>query len=279
MVIREERVFPELDSPLIYNPLYTFRNIGLLWGKTLEQERKIEERRLLYHQFLEEEASYEEEKEEKRSKESQSDREEAVVDGSFGKQSTTLCCCSGSPMPLVAAACFFYFCAFSGNSNVWYLFITHSKGWGPSLIGAYDAYEGFFQFLSMTLVPWLIMKVFKVYVDIYWLLVAYIARAAHYVLLGTAASTGTIFAIAPLLLFGAILAPRSRSIVSQCVSIEEQVDVLSGFCAVQGSAQFFAPLMVYGYTVSVYTAPYATYLFAGLLRLRCIVHSCCAVYP
>ena len=151
---------------------------------------------------------------------------------------------------------------------MWYLFITHSKGWGPSLIGAYDAYEGFFQFLSMTLVPWLIMKVFKVYVDIYWLLVAYIARAAHYVLLGTAASTGTIFAIAPLLLFGAILAPRSRSIVSQCVSIEEQVDVLSGFCAVQGSAQFFAPLMVYGYTVSVYTAPYATYLaFAGLCAL------------
>ena len=259
-MVREEGNFPKEENCLVFNPLHTFRNIGLLWGRTVQQEREIEERR---NQLLGVDTG-EEEKEERQKSVSE-------VDQSEGSAST---CCpryTGSPMPFVSAACFFYFCAFSGNSNVWYLFVTHSMGWGPSLIGAYDAYEGFFQFLSMTLVPWLIMKVFGRYVDIYWLLIGYVARAAHYALLGTVPSTEAVFAIAPLLLFGAILAPRSRSIVSQCVSVEEQVDVLSGFCAVQGSAQFFAPLMAYGYTVSVYSAPYAVYIvFSGLCALGAI---------
>ena len=261
-VVKEEGKFPNLENSLVFNPLHTFRNIGLLWGKTVEEERRISEARQTYDPM----AFVEEEKEDRKSTE-----DEGGHEGENEEKSARRGCsiaCTGSPMPYVAAACYFYFCAFSGNQNVWYLFITHSMGWGPSLIGAYDAYEGFFQFLSMTLVPWIVMKVFKRYVDIYWLLIGYTARAAHYVLLGTASSTSTIFAIAPLLLFGAILAPRSRSIVSQCVTMEEQADVLSGFSAMQGSAQFFAPLMAFGYTLSVYSAPYTIYLvFGGLCAL------------
>lgn len=257
LVVKEEGKFPKLENRLIFNPLHTFRNIGLLWGKTMEAERRIAAARQTYDPL-----AYVEEEKEDRQKNNEDDE-----NGSEGEAAGVGCsiACTGSPMPYVAAACYFYFCAFSGNQNVWYLFITHSMGWGPSLIGAYDAYEGFFQFLSMTLVPWLIMKVFKRYVDIYWLLIGYTARAAHYVLLGTASSTANIFAIAPLLLFGAILAPQSRSIVSQCVDMEEQADVLSGFSAMQGSAQFLAPVMAFGYTLSVYSAPYTIYLvFGGL---------------
>jgi MFS family permease len=266
--VRETDSYPKYENKIIYNPFHTFHNIALLWGKTVEQEKAAWEKSQSVDPLSMIEDDDDGSEREKEGSDSRRSKEE-TCSGTFA--------CTGSPMPFVSVAIYFYFAAFSGNISVWYLFITHTLNWGPDLIGTYDAFEGFMQFLAMTLVPWLIVKACGRYVDIYWLLVGYVTKAVHFVLLGLVGSTTDVFAIAPLMIFSAVITPRTRSIVSQCVTKEEQAAVLSGFSAMQGSAQFLAPLFVYGYTLSVYTAPYAMYLAfsaccaAGALSVLCVL--------
>ena len=242
---------PDYSIKLRWNPGRTFRNLALLWGTTVKVENEKVERRLL---------------------DVDGGDSDTVTTGttisSTSNSNSAEKCYPTSPMPYVSAAFFLFFATYMGNTSIFILFVKHQFQWGPQLIGIYDACEGAFSFLSMIVVPWAVLKIFGQYIDILWIMFAYFCRTVHYTLIGLAPNTTQIFAIVPLLLFASIITPRSRAVISQCVSADQQADVLSGFAALQGLSNFAAPLFVYGYTVTVFTMPYLIYLvFAGLCAL------------
>lgn len=171
-----------------------------------------------------------------------------------------------SPIPYLSLAFFLYFTCYmsaAGSLNVVYL--KHQFSWGPSLIGYYDCAEGLVQLASMTVLPCLITKALGAYVDKWWLLIGYSARALHFLLFGLAPSTTFIFAIVPLLAFSGPLTPRTRAIFSNANSPAMQGTVLSAFSALQSLSTFCAPGFAAGFSVTVFTAPGAMYfLFSGL---------------
>ena len=154
---REQGRFPDYDNPLIFDPLKTFRNVGLLFKKW------------------------------------------------------------DSVLPWTSLAFFLFFVSYMGNNEIIILFVKHKFGWGPALIGYYEASDALTQAFGMILLPWAIKKVMP-YVNTHWLLVGYIAR--------------TVIALA------STITPRSRAIVSNSVLPEEQAAVMSGFSAVQSAATF-----------------------------------------
>ncbi len=203
--------FPDYGSPLIFDPLKTFRNVGLLFEKW------------------------------------------------------------SSVLPWTSLAFFLFFVSYMGNNEIIILFVKHKFGWGPALIGYYEASDALTQAFGMILLPWAIKRVIP-YVDTHWLLVGYIARTVHYLLFAYAGSTAMLFMLVPIIALASTITPRSRAIVSNSVLPEEQAAVMSGFSAVQSAATFCVPGISLGFSYTVYTLPELMYLvFSGLCCVSAIM--------
>jgi len=171
-------------------------------------------------------------------------------------------------LPWVAAAFLLFFVAYQGSNELNILYLKHEMGWGPALVGGYEAAESLMQAAGMTAVPWVIVFFAGQYVDITWLLVAYACRTVHFTLFAVADSNTMYFAILPLLLLAACITPRSRTFVSNSVPPAMQAAAMGGFSALQSCASFLTPLISLAYSYSVY-------LYAGLVYL-CFAALCLA---
>ena len=175
-------------------------------------------------------------------------------------------------MSWVTLAFFLFFLSYQGNNEIIILFVKHQFGWGPALIGYYEAADAATQGIGMMLVPWLITRCLGSYVDLRWLFVGYVFRTLHFFLFAMAPNTETLFGLVPLLLLAANLVPRSRTIVSNSVPREQQAAIMSGFSAVQSVASFSVPLVALGYSYSVYTDPaFMYYVFSALCGLGALL--------
>jgi len=168
-------------------------------------------------------------------------------------------------LPWVAAAFLLFFVAYQGSNELNILYLKHGMGWGPALVGGYEAAESLMQAVGMTAVPWLIVYFVGEYVDITWLLVAYACRTAHFALFAVAETDALYFGILPLLLLAACITPRSRTFVSNSVPPTMQAAAMSGFSALQSCASFLTPLISLAYSYTVYYYAGTIYLcFAAL---------------
>ena len=206
--------FPDYNAPLVFDPLKTFRNVGLLFKKWQ------------------------------------------------------------SVLPWTSLAFFLFFVSYMGNNEIIILFVKHKFGWGPALIGYYEASDALTQAFGMILLPWVVKQIMP-YINTHWLLVGYIARTVHYLLFAYAGSTELLFFLVPIVALASTITPRSRAIVSNSVLPEEQAAVMSGFSAVQSAATFCVPAISLGYSYTVYTLPELMYIVFSSL---CCISACMMVY-
>ena len=141
--------------------------------------------------------------------------------------------------------------------------MKHQFGWGPALVGEYEAADGLTQAVGMLFVPWLVVQVLGEYVDVRWLLVGYLARSAHFLLFALSPNTAFTFCLVPVLLLASTITPRSRTLVSNSVPPSQQAAVMSGFSAVQSLATFSVPAVSLGFSYSVYFCPQLMYVNMG----------------
>ena len=76
--------------------------------------------------------------------------------------------------------------------------LTHTNT--QSLIRRYEATDGLAQAVGMLLVPWVIVEVIGEYVDVRWLFIGYLSRAAHFLLFALSPNTAFTFCLVPILL-------------------------------------------------------------------------------
>jgi hypothetical protein len=171
-------------------------------------------------------------------------------------------------LPWVTAAFLLFFIAYQGSNELSILYLKHQVGWGPALVGGFEAAESAVQAVGMTVVPWLVVWAVGSYADLQWLLAAYACRTAYFTGFALSNSTAAYFSILPLLLLGAAITPRSRTFVSNSVSAQWQAACMSGFSALQSCASFLTPLISLSYSYTVYVYAGITYLcFAGLCAI------------
>ena len=152
---------------------------------------------------------------------------QAEEEGAIG--SATNKCYSTNPMVYVTAAFFLFFSTCMSNNSTFFFFITRTKVRALNLIGIYEALEGFCSFLGMVIMPFVIKWLFGGYIDIVMILWAYVSRIAFYLQLALASTNLMVMFATAWLLFAAVVTPRSRAVISRCVSQEHQADALSGF--------------------------------------------------
>lgn len=241
---------PDNNAKVQWNPFRSFRNVGLLLGLTAVQ--------------IESEGEIQGEKEKKGKMEITDQGERASDEGGTRECGRTKCVYPTNPMFYVSSAFFLYFSTFMSNTAIFFLFIERTHAWGPQLIGIYEALEGGFSFLGMVLVPFAVLRLFGGYIDIVMVLCGYLSRTALNLQLALASTDIGVMLAPSWLLFAAVVTPRSRAVISRCLSNEHQADALSGFAAVQGLSNFVTPLYMYVYTTTVYNTPSTIYfVYAG----------------
>jgi hypothetical protein len=105
--------------------------------------------------------------------------------------------------------------------------------------------------------------------DIYWILLGYSTRVLYYMLIPLQKSMNSLFSLTVLLLLAGSTTPRSRSFISNSVSVTNQAKALSAFAAIQSLALLLTPVFdaIYSQTIEYYAGTiyfvFSTFCFAA----------------
>ncbi len=175
------------------------------------------------------------------------------------------------PAVYVFWAFFLFYIPAMAEGGITIFYLKYKFGWDSDYIGYFLAAEALLLVVSMVIVPE-VVKYFRsnrsVH-DIYWVLLGYSTRVVYYMLIPFQKSMNSLFSLTLLLLLAGSTTPRSRSFISNSVSVTNQAKALSAFAAIQSLSLLLTPIFdaIYSGTIEFYAGTiyfvFSTFCFAA----------------
>ncbi len=174
------------------------------------------------------------------------------------------------PAVYVFWAFFLFYIPAMAEGGITIFYLKYKFGWDSDFIGYFLAAEALLLVVSMVVVPEVVKYVRNRPVhDIYWVLLGYSTRVLYYMLIPFQKSMNSLFSLTLLLLLAGSPTPRSRSFISNSVSVTNQAKALSAFAAIQSLSLLLTPVFdaIYSQTIEYYAGTiyfvFSTFCFAA----------------
>ena len=175
------------------------------------------------------------------------------------------------PAVYVFWAFFLFYIPAMAEGGITIFYLTYKFSWDSDYIGYFLAAEASLLVVSMVVVPEVVkyLRSNRPVHDIYWVLLGYCTRVIYYMSIPFQKSMNSLFSLTLLLLLAGSTTPRSRSIISNSVSVTNQAKALSAFAAIQSLALLLTPVFdaIYSGTVEFYAGTiyfvFSTFCFAA----------------